>query len=478
MNLNDLRLDLTDRFAWGLYFLQERLFVRCSPMHKEIATAPGEHNRVAIAGFRYGAKSTWGTLLTALYEATQEPMGLIRISSNTSLLAEEQLRQIKKELRENKFLLDAYPFLSQKWQKDGADEIILPNGVRIQARGFMHIKRGDHPDREIIDDPEDKLEVKSETIRENFHVQWGTVEGSWTPQTKVLYIANYLHPLCFTKKLIENSFDPATGVSSADWYRIKYESGYHVRKPIWPEKWPMEELEKKRSAMGWQAFDAEFENRPEFFLEPVIKPEWFKHYSPNEITAADLREATLYITYDAAFSLKESADYWVAGLWVKFHEGEKAGRIYLLKHVNNRALVDDNCRGMLGWVLENSGKPAIVHFQREGKDYLFVKQSLERLVRQERMNLSQPEVQRDDHPGDKRQRLMSVSGMFQDGKVYFPAGGSEIIENQILMLGEGDFDDYVDMVSDGCYYAKQIVAPRKKPIQFQNLSYQTIRRAG
>lgn len=455
-------LDLSNRFEWGLYFLQDRLFVRCSPMHKDIAIAPGNHNRVAIAGFRYGAKSTWGTLLTALYEATQEPMGLIRISSNTSLLAEEQLRQIKKELRDNKFLLDAYPFLLGKWQKDGADEIILPNGVRIQARGFIHIKRGDHPDREIIDDPEDKLEVKSETIRQNFLIQWGTVEGSWTPETRVLCIANYLHPLCFIKKLIENSFDPATGISSVDWYRIKYESGYHTRNPIWREKWPMEELEKKRAAMGWQAFDAEFENRPEFFLEPVIKPQWFRRYNRQELLSEGLANATLFITYDAAFSLKNAADYWAAGLWAKFHSGRRKNQLYLLKPSNTRALVDDNCREMLGWVLENQSRPPIVHYLREGKDYLSVRQALDRLLKQDRMNLKQIEVPGDEFKGDKRQRMMQVSGMFQNGEVWFPDGdpNTELIENQILMLGEGDFDDLADMVSNACYYSTRIRAPQ------------------
>lgn len=478
-------IDLKNRFSWGCYFFPpEKLTARCSPMHQQIARLPGEHKKLFCVGFRLGAKTTWGSELTALYEATEEPVSFIRISSNTALLAEDILYRIKKQLKENRFLLEVYPWLTQKWGQDNTDEILLPNGTTIQARGFMSIKMGPHPDREIIDDPHHPVEVKSDIVRQNFYQQWKSVSGSWKPAmpgqaaTAVLYIANFLHPLDPTVRFYENTLIDEMGIDLADWRRIKFESGYHRKNPIWPEVWSMEKLEAKRKAMGWQQFDAEFENQPQFYLEPVIKPQWFRKYAPDDFDRSDLENSTLFITYDAAFSLKESADFWTAGVWAKVHEGAKKGRLYLLKHINNKALLDDNVRGMLGWCEEYSNRPVIVHFEREGKDFIIVKQAIERIMAQERMNISQTDIRKEENNGDKRQRLMSVSGMFQAGEVWFPASGSQKIIDQILMLGDADHDDYVDIVSDACFYAKEKVRDRREKYEYREpaLSYLTVRR--
>src|SRR5574341_203618 len=426
-------VDLKDRFQWGLYFRQEKLSARCSPMHETIARLPGQHKKVLCVGFRLGAKTTWGSEETALYEATEEPVPFIRISSNTALLAEDILYRINKELKENRFLLEVYPWLTGRWEEDNADEIILPNGTTIQARGFMSIKMGPHPDREIIDDPHHPVEVKSEIVRQNFYQQWKSVSGSWKPaspgqpETAVLYIANFLHPLDPTVRFYRNDLVEEMGIDLADWARVKFESGYHTRRPIWPDVWSMEKLEAKRKAMGWQQFDAEFENKPEFFLEPVIRQEWFKKYNPAEMSEDDLRNASLFIKYDAAFSLRNSADFFAAGLWAKFHSGRFAPKVRLLKWFNNKAGVDDNCRAMLGWVLEHHSRPTIVHFEREGRETIIVKQTLSRLMQQDRMNCRQIEIPKEDFPGDKRQRLMAISGDFQQGMVEFPPGCELII---------------------------------------------------
>ena len=479
-----MELDLMDRFKWGCYFMQERLGARCSVMHQKIARLPGLFKKLFCFGFRLGAKTTWGSELTALYEATEAPVGFIRISSNTALLAEDILYRITKELKQNRFLLEVYPWLTAKWEEENKDEIILPNGTMIQARGFMSIKMGPHPDREIIDDPHHPVEVKSDIIRQNFYQQWKSVSGSWKPalpgqaETAVLYIANFLHPLDPSVKFHENALVNEMGIDLSDWERIKFESGYHKKAPIWPEVWSMEKLEAKRRAMGWQQFDAEFENKPEFFLEPPIKPGWFKTYKPEQILRQDLASAAMWITYDAAFSIKQMADFWAAGLWAKFFKGSLKGKTVLLKHVNNKALLDDNVRGMLGWVQEFHGRPAIVHFRREGKDFIIVKQTADRLMQQERMNCSQPEVEREDFPGDKRQRMMAVSGEFQAGNVLFPEQGSQPIIEQILMLGEGDHDDYADIVSDGVYFGRTISDPMPEVSNKPALSYLSMSREG
>jgi len=231
-------------------------------VHQKIARLPGLFKKLFCFGFRLGAKTTWGSELTALYEATEAPVGFIRISSNTALLAEDILYRITKELKQNRFLLEVYPWLTAKWEEENKDEIILPNGTMIQARGFMSIKMGPHPDREIIDDPHHPVEVKSDIIRQNFYQQWKSVSGSWKPalpgqaETAVLYIANFLHPLDPSVKFHENALVNEMGIDLSDWERIKFESGYHKKAPIWPEVWSMEKLEAKRRAMGWSIEEA------------------------------------------------------------------------------------------------------------------------------------------------------------------------------------------------------------------------------
>lgn len=471
------RLDLKDPFAWGLYFLQHRLDVRCSPMHPQMTAALSHPTKLkaCVIGFRWGAKSTWTVQDIVLHRSTEDPLPLIRISSNTADKAKDNLRIIRTELRENKFLLERYGWLTKKWLKDNEDELILPNEceTRILAKGFMHLVRGDHPLLDLFDDIQTYEDCKSGAMRKSYEDRFfGTVAGSWIPQTRVGFVANFTHPLCFAKALYDNiteakPFEFTQGVDLSDWTALKFESGYHKRRPVWPAKWPLEELERQRRTMGWQKFDAEFENKPEFFLEPVIKPEWFRRHAAADISRTLLNDASLFLKYDAAFSLKDSADEFAAAVFARFHSGPFEGETKLLKGFANRAPLDDNARAVLQLVEDFGGRPVVLHFEREGKDTIVFQQALERIARAELVQVRQKVVAREEFPGDKRQRLMAVSGMFQSGEVSFEENLATTIENQILMLGEGDRDDWVDVVTDGCWYSKKLATKDRKTDYYQ-----------
>lgn len=89
-------------------------------------------------------------------------------------------------------------------------------------------------------------------------------------------------------------------------------------KVLWPEKWNIKELLKKKAQMGSLIFRREYQNETEQLKGKVFKSEWLQHYAILEENAErdipyhpPLSEMDIYQGIDLAISQSETADYFV-----------------------------------------------------------------------------------------------------------------------------------------------------------------------
>jgi len=75
--------------------------------------------------------------------------------------------------------------------------------------------------------------------------------------------------------------------------------------PLWPAKWPIERLLKKKRQIGTLRFNREFQNDPKD-EEGIFREEWIRYYTPEDILGKQL---AIYEAIDPSVGLNESADY-------------------------------------------------------------------------------------------------------------------------------------------------------------------------
>lgn len=252
MHDSERRTQMLEAFKLDRYLAHQCLFPH---RHKE--ASPEFHHDVielfnspsplvALEAFRGGAKSTLveeDALLKALFGEEE----FILIVGNSWSSACERLAPIKTELETNDALIEL--FGDQKSAPWAADEIVLANGVKIQAIGARQSMRGikhnnARPTYVIIDDLEDEENIATKESRRKTE-RWltGTLRPALNPKTgRLRFIGTPLHP----EALIERKcVDP-------EWVSRKFPIMYYdaetgEEKSAWPDRFPIEWIKRTRA---------------------------------------------------------------------------------------------------------------------------------------------------------------------------------------------------------------------------------------
>ena len=95
------------------------------------------------------------------------------------------------------------------------------------------------------------------------------------------------------------------------------------KKPVWPQYWKMEELEKVQATLPVGKWNAQWMQKPTSEEGALIKREWWKKWEKD-----DLPDCYYIIqSYDTAFLKKETADYSAITTWGVFYPNEDANQI-------------------------------------------------------------------------------------------------------------------------------------------------------
>ena len=196
---------------------------------------------VAAEAFRGAAKSTLMEeiiILCALFGDFKYAI----ILGNSYDRACERLAAIKNELVQNDDINEL--FGTQSGGTWAADQIVLPNGCKIQAFGARQSLRGakhndQRPDFLFVDDLEDEDNVATEDARRKLK-RWfnGALIPALDPSGKIRLVGTPLHP----KSLLEEKMRDDAWKSLR--FPVMYFDAEGKRVSAWPDRFTIEYLEK------------------------------------------------------------------------------------------------------------------------------------------------------------------------------------------------------------------------------------------
>jgi predicted phage terminase large subunit-like protein len=204
------------------------------------------------------------------------------------------------------------------------------------------------------------------------------------------------------------------------------------RKPgesLWPERWPIEELERHKVAMGSRAFETQFGANPVPQEGNLIRGEWIQRYDkpPAEFTkvvcALDAAAKTgVRNDYSAIVKLGATkSGYYVLDVWRARLEFPA-----LVRRVRN--LLDDPVPPSAVYVEDTSNAVALIQQLRQDTTLPIVPISVK---------------------GSKESRVEGITGLLEAKKLYLPTEAPWLLdfERELLSFPSGKHDDQVDALT-------------------------------
>lgn len=268
-----------------------------------------EGEPVFIAAPREHAKSTICTLAEPLKDITLERKHFIIIVSDTEDLAADFNLFIQLELEENERIrADFGDLKGNPWS---AKDFTTKNGIRVKARGAGQRLRGIRnrqyrPDRVIIDDFENDKNVKNPRIvKESIDWILTAVLGSVAENFSMTMIGTTLAKKSVLTHFLSAKDDDDQPLYLTRVYQALIDEGTPNERPLWPAKWPLERLRKKKRQIGSLRFNKEYQNDPKD-EDGAFREEWIRYYQEEEVIGKRLR---VFDFIDPSLGQNQSSDF-------------------------------------------------------------------------------------------------------------------------------------------------------------------------
>lgn len=338
---------------------------------------------------------------------------------------------------------------AQEWgTNQGGGYFAIGIGGGLTGRGF---------DLGIIDDPvKDREEADSPVIREKVW-QWyqSTFYTRAMPGASIVLCQTRWHPDDLAGRLLEESRrgkgDP--------WDVLELAAIDREGRPLWPEFWPLEELEKIKIAVGPREWAALYQQTPSVAGGAIFKRDWWNHrrYDPADRSRGNACVARA-ISWDTAEKTEEGNAYSACSVG----ELSPAYQMDLREVVRDRWEFPELCRQIEGVAArhnrdekltavliedKSSGTAAIQSLMTLGPDWL------------KRLIVSV------NPKGDKIQRAYAASAWCTDsaGVVWLPAPSDACpwlftFEEELFSFPASVYKDQVDSFTQLIWYWTHFLA--------------------
>jgi predicted phage terminase large subunit-like protein len=220
-----------------------------------------------------------------------------------------------------------------------------------------------------------------------------------------------------------------------EWEVIEFPAIMPSGQPLWPEFWPVAELEAIRNEIPIHKWQAQYQQDPTSEEGALIKREWWKVWEQKNPPQCEF----LIQSWDTAFLKKERADYSACTTWGVFYHPDENGALH-----PNLILIDALKEKMefptlkkRAYELYQYWKPEtlIVEAKAAGTPLIFE-------LRAMGIPVSEYTPSRGN---DKIARVNAVADLFASGKIWRPQTrfAEEVVE-EFASFPAGEHDDYVD----------------------------------
>ena len=295
----------------------------------------------------------------------------------------------------------------------------------------------------IIDDPHSEQEAK-QGRSDVFLSAWEWFQSGplqrLMPGGAIIIVMTRWSKLDLTGQIINHM----TQNDDADqWEVVEFPAILPSGKSVWPDVWPVEELEAKRVGMDPRYWQAQYMQNPTSEEGALIKREWWQIWEQDEPPQCEF----IIMSLDAAQESNNRADYNALTTWgVFFNEEVNNYNIILLNSIKKRMEFPE----LKEMVLEE-------YKEWEPDAFIVEKKSNGAALYQELRRMGVPVSEFTPGKGqDKISRVNAVSDLFASGVVWAPdkRWAKDVIE-ECNDFPSGSNDDLVDSTTQALLRFRQ-----------------------
>ena len=415
--------------------------------HRHIADkfnklASGEINRLIVNMPPRHTKSEFASYLLPAWMVGRTPKLKIIQATHTGELAIRFGRKAKTLIDSDEYRKIFETTLREDSQAAGRWE--TAQGGEYFAAGVGGAITGRGADLLIIDDPHSEQDALSPTAMEAAY-EWYTSgpRQRLQPGGKIVLVMTRWNTKDLTAMLVKNQKE----AKADQWHVVEFpailDHGTSSAKPVWPEYWKLDELEKVQATLPVGKWNAQWMQNPTSEEGAILKREWWRKYTKDYIPTLD----HVIQSYDTALLKKETADYSAITTWGIFYPTEDSGpNLILLDAIKERYEFPELRRKALEQYEYWKPETVIVEAKASGLPLTYELRKMNIPV----MNFTPSKG------NDKHARVNSVAPLFESGMIWAPEKkfAEEVIE-ECAAFPYGDHDDLVDSTTQALMRFRQ-----------------------
>ena len=415
--------------------------------HRHIAKkfnelATGEINRLIINMPPRHTKSEFASYLLPAWMVGRDPKLKIIQATHTAELAIRFGRKAKNLIDSDDYRKIFDTTLSEDSQAAGRWE--TSQGGEYFAAGVGGAITGRGADLLIIDDPHSEQDAMSKVSLEKAY-EWYTSgpRQRLQPGGKIILVMTRWSTRDLTGALVASQKEAKTD----QWHVVEFpaimDHESDDAKPVWPEYWKMDELEKVKAALPVAKWNAQWMQQPTSEEGAILKREWWKTYEGDDIPAI----YHVIQSYDTAFLKKETADYSAITTWGVWYPSEDSGaNLILLDSIKGRYEFPELKRLALEQYRYWNPETVIIEAKASGLPLTYELRKMDIPV----MNFTP------SRGNDKHARVNAVAPLFESGMIWAPEKkfAEDVIE-ECAAFPFGDHDDLVDSTTQAIMRFRQ-----------------------
>lgn len=231
-----------------------------------------------------------------------------------------------------------------------------------------------------------------------------------------------------------------------DWEIIELPAIMPSGDPLWPEFWPLDQLEALKAELPVSKWSAQYQQDPTSEEGALIKREWWQEWEKDNPPACE----AIIQSWDTAFLKTQRADYSACTTWGVFQHPNESGdlqpNLILLDAYKEKLEFPELKRAAYDKYWEFEPDQMIVEAKASGSPLIFELRAMGIPVTEFTPSRGQ----------DKIARVNAVSDLFASGVIWCPPTrwADEVIE-ECAAFPAGDNDDLVDSTTQALLRFRQ-----------------------
>jgi len=410
------------------------------PHHRKLAKifqaiANGEKKRVIINIAPRMGKSEFSSYLFPAWFLGQYPDKKIIMATHTAGLSEDFGRRVRNLIDSDEYK-HIFPKTLVADDQKAAGKWSTSVGGQYYAVGVGGALAGRGADLFVIDDPHSEQDIKANS-RATFDNAWSWFQTGplqrLMPGGAIIVIMTRWSLVDLTGRLLQYQM---RNPDADQWEIVELPAILPSGKSLWPEQWPVEQLEAKKANMDARYWNAQYMQQPTLDSAAFIKRTHWRIWEKDDPPQCDF----IIQSWDTAHETKTTSDYTACttwGVWYNEEEGDRPSLI-LLDAFKDRMEFPELKEVALRQYKEWDPDSFLVEKKAAGAPLI---QELRR------MGIPVDEFT-PSRGNDKIARVNAVSDLFASGAVWAPdrRWAKDVIE-EIVAFPVGENDDYVDTMT-------------------------------